>query len=203
MNKADGDLAVPSTVDLSSYKVNKLARYKDLERVSILAGDLCGSSLLNRIFEAYLEKKLGIKLEQWNDARRRWFKSVVKNDFEKRIKPQFTGEEGADHNYPIYAFGFPDNASQGIKNEILQIPAKEIRTEVFDKVVDRIKALVLQQVIATGNVKEVLLAGGFGQNEYLKSQLKAAVGKTVTVRKIKDRSVLQELRNHPQLCPFL
>jgi hydrogenase maturation factor HypF (carbamoyltransferase family) len=189
---------VSSTVDLSSYKVNKLGQYRDLERVSILAGDLCGSSLLNRIFEAYLEKKLGIQLEQWGEARQRWFKSVVKNDFEKRIKPQFTGEEGADYNYRIDAFGFPDNTNQGIKKESLQIPAREIRTEVFDKVISKIKALVLEQVIATGNVKEVLLAGGFGQNEYLKIQLQTAVGNTVIVRKIKDRSVLQKAKKRGQ-----
>lgn len=72
---------------------------------------------------------------------------------------------------------------------MLHIPAREVRVEVFDKVISRIKALVLEQVNATGNVKEVLLAGGFGQNEYLKSEIEKAVGNAITVRKIHNRLV--------------
>lgn len=117
-------------------------------------------------------------------------KAVVDENFEKKIKPEFTGNEGPRHTYPVNAFGFDDNPEFGIRDRVLEIPARDIRVKVFDKVISKIQALVRDQVAATGNVKAVLLAGGFGQNAYLKRQVEKAVGSTVEVRTIEDRYVV-------------
>lgn len=180
------------TVDLSSYRVTNFGEYIDLDRVSTPSGEVCGSSLLNRIFEAYLEKKIGLNYEASEEWQQRWFKSVVNEYFENRIKPTFTGE---DRNYNIDAFGFKDSKDSGIRNNRLSITAKDLRREVFDKVISRITDLVVQKVNDTGNVKDVLLAGGFGENDYLKSRIEIAVGGRIGVRRIENRSVLREPRD--------
>ena len=54
---------------------------------------------------------------------------------------------------------------------------------IFDPVIDDIIALVKGQIGATKRIiKAVLLVGGFGQNLYLKEQLRASLSSSIEVR---------------------
>lgn len=158
-----------------------------LMRVSTISGELYGSSFLNRIFEDYLTKKKELRHIDWtsrNGMRLLW--SAIA-EFESTIKPQFTGNEN-DAFYLTTPFPSRSPSGEGIE---LVIPADDIRVKVFDLVISKICSLVSDQirntVATTGGVKEVLLAGGFGQNAYLKRRLEQEVGEDIKVRKIENR----------------
>ncbi|TGJ83714.1 hypothetical protein E0Z10_g5039 [Xylaria hypoxylon] len=169
------------TVDLSSYQIISKGRFNDLKRVSTISGDLCGSSFLNRLFEAYMVKKFQ-DIDWETSIYQKLLKTMV-NEFD-RIKQQFTGTETEDF---VFIAIMPE-AEDGA----LRVPARELREKVFDPVISKIRALVRDQIKATvkssGKVKEVLLAGGFGENAYLKTQLEKEVGAQVKVRKIVQSS---------------
>lgn len=82
--------------------------------------------------------------------------------------------------------GLSDNSRYGIKNRRLEIPSKDLQEKVFEPVIMEIQKLVQNQISETTaktvKVKAVLLAGGFGQNEYLLRRLQTAVGIDVPVR---------------------
>ncbi|KAG9229232.1 hypothetical protein BJ875DRAFT_489111 [Amylocarpus encephaloides] len=178
------------TVDLSSYHVKSLKPFIDLGCTSIPSGGLYGSSFLNRIFLDYVQKKLRghssvVKSPQ---GYQKWLKMEVNEHFENKIKPLFTGEEEAGYMYHIPAFGFIDSLAHGIQGEELNVPAKDIREKVFDLVTNKIQGLVQDHIAATGEVKAILLAGGFGLNKYLEKQVKKIAGPRIQVDSIENSS---------------
>ena len=54
------------TVDLISYKVSELKPVLKISEAAPGSGHLCGSSFLNRIFQTFLEEKLG-SLFEWDE----------------------------------------------------------------------------------------------------------------------------------------
>lgn len=91
--------------------------------------------------------------------------------FETKIKPKFSGQNREPHFIRIQ--GLMPSKRHGItKKNILELTDEELRVNVFDKVINKILALVRDQISHTeGNVKEIVLAGGFGRNPYLKKEL--------------------------------
>lgn len=111
------------------------------------------------------------------------------DEFEKRIKAEFTGDD--EDTYTIMVHGLSDSRAHGIIGSTLELPGKELRVNVFDEVITKIQGLVRDQIANTsGDVKAILLAGGFGQSAYLKLQLElvpAVVRNRIRVEQIENR----------------
>lgn len=108
--------------------------------------------------------------------------------FEESIKPKFTSDNETRY---IRVQGLPDNVLYGINNRRLEISARDLREKVFKPVIQDIQTLVQKQIEAThrggARVKAVLLAGGFGRNDYLAEKLQETVGTHIRVRKVEER----------------
>jgi len=173
------------TVDLASYEIKSLNPYIQLAGASVPTGGLCGSIFLNRIFSDYLRKRLRGYIDEWKGRDLQWLNTML-DYFEDTIKTEFTGEEADDRKYDRDTFGRRDSPRHGIVGGYLNISAKTIREKVFDPVMTEIQRVVRDHIANTKNVKAVLLAGGFGQNEYLKKCLRNSVPKKINISEIDD-----------------
>lgn len=176
------------TVDLASYSVKSLDPIR-LAGAAKGSGGLCGSSFLNRVFAKYLETKLKGYTGGWDDV---WLRNSV-DYFERQIKPAFTGND--KDCFPIMVHGLRDSLRHGIKGSNLYLHGKELRENVFDKVVMKVQALVRDQIANTKGAKAILMAGGFGQSSYLKHQLERlpdVQANNIMVHKIDHRQVKEK-----------
>ncbi|KAL8743512.1 MAG: hypothetical protein Q9190_004141 [Brigantiaea leucoxantha] len=150
------------TVDLISYKVMALKPVLNIVEAAPGSGSLCGSTFLNRIFQKFLEEKLGDD-ENWD------------NDVLEEVKRSFSGSLGEKHQIPVP--GIQDNPQLGVRRGRMRLTGGQVRT-IFDPVVKQIIDLVKGQILSTKTpVKAILLVGGFGQNAYLRDCIRRAVGK--------------------------
>ncbi|KAF9732889.1 hypothetical protein PMIN06_007483 [Paraphaeosphaeria minitans] len=157
------------TVDLASYTIESLNRdqilHCKLAGAATGSGGLCGSSFLNRIFQSYLEKKLE-DYSGWEPD----FMTEALRAFEDHIKPEFTGDRQDEKFIRIH--GLKESKRHGVAKHILILKTEELRKHVFDEVISKVEGLVRDQINNTRRpVKAVLLAGGFGNNPYLKRRL--------------------------------
>ncbi|OAG11476.1 putative Hsp70 family chaperone [Paraphaeosphaeria sporulosa] len=173
------------TVDLASYTIESLKRdqilHCKLAGAATGSGGLCGSSFLNRIFQAYLEKKLE-DYPAWDSE----FMVEALRAFEDQIKPEFTDEHQEEKVIRIH--GLKESKPHGVAKNILILTTEELRKHVFDEVISKIEGLVRDQINNTRRpVTAVLLAGGFGKNPYLKrrlEQIDAVVRNKIRVQRI-------------------
>ncbi|KAF3760673.1 hypothetical protein M406DRAFT_268094, partial [Cryphonectria parasitica EP155] len=171
------------TVDLISYTITRLKPSLSLDEATAGSGGLCGSSFLDRAFLAWLRGHVQ-GCSQWtqyhtHDAMVKW---------ETETKRNFTGD--TRKKYLIPARGIDDDRNLSIRKGNLEVPGKRVE-EVFEAVISQILTLVQSQVskvqrAGTRSVNAVLLAGGFGRNEYLRRKIQTMVGNSVKVRKMKD-----------------
>jgi hypothetical protein len=167
------------TVDLISYTIAALRPTPRLVEAASGSGELCGSTFLDREFHAWLRRRFA-GFHSWDDAHYEY----AMERWESEIKPNFTGDIGK--LYRIRALGMPDAHHLGIRDGKLEISGRQVK-EIFEEVIGKILSLVNRQIAEAGrksDVKAVLLAGGFGRNEYLKKRIQEAVGNNVTVEKI-------------------
>lgn len=120
---------------------------------------------------------------EWNqnsyeDAMEKW---------EKDTKRNFKGD--TNRTYSLPARGIPDDCRLNIRRGYLEVPGEEVK-RIFDCVIPEILNLVRGQIhkVRQDNkiVKAVLLAGGFGRNEYLKRSIERTVGDSVKVKMIEN-----------------
>jgi len=75
-----------------------------------------------------------------------------------------------------------DDASRNIRRNRFRVPLEDMQKEIFEPVIKDVLDLVREQISMAGSgVAAVLLVGGFGQSEYLKSRVSAAVGASIKV----------------------
>ncbi|KAK7733993.1 hypothetical protein SLS53_007988 [Cytospora paraplurivora] len=165
------------TVDLISYTVTRPAPNPELEEAAAGTGGLCGSSFLDREFHKWLDNhfKGCVKWDAISqaDALEKW---------ESEVKRNFTGDD--NKRYIIPARRIDDDRALGVKNGKLEISGARMR-KIFDPVVSQIVQLVNGQIKAVDkSVNAVLLAGGFGRNEYLRKSIQTAVGDGVKVKRM-------------------
>lgn len=107
--------------------------------------------------------------------------------WETEVKRNFTTT--TDRKYIIRCNGVDDDPALGIKGRKLTISPARMK-KIFAPVIEQILKLVDDQIqkVKEGDrqVNTILLAGGFGKNEYLKERIQAAVGKTVRVKRMPD-----------------
>jgi tRNA A37 threonylcarbamoyltransferase TsaD len=147
------------------------------------SGGLCGASFLNRIFANFLDEKFR-DYPAFDES----LKKHALKQFEDNIKKMYVG--ASDKSYKIAVRGLPNNSRLRIASERLEITAQELK-DIFEPVMTEIVKLVKAQIRATQRkVKAVLLAGGFGESEYLRLRLKDALrNRKVDVLQIEHRYV--------------
>ncbi|PWW76339.1 actin-like ATPase domain-containing protein [Tuber magnatum] len=177
------------TVDVISYTITK--KSPKLEVVECVAGTgaVCGSTVLNKRFEELVRDRIGDKFDKMKYEGRLY---MVK-EFNDSLKRNFNDSEDEDiFTCPIP--GVADDSAARIEDGMFVIDRDEMR-EIFDPVVKEIVQLVQQQVKEvektkvnpsleevwipsrghfsrqTRQVKALVLVGGFGESEYLRSQL--------------------------------
>ncbi|KAF3932409.1 hypothetical protein ABW19_dt0208537 [Dactylella cylindrospora] len=160
------------TVDLVSLRIRKLTPHLEVEQSSIPSGGKCGGVFLNRIFEKRIEEKLsaeGVRLT--NEAR-----SAMMRHFEDYTKKEFQGDDDDDESLYFTVPTLQDNRKLRISGGRMAITVGELR-DIFDEVIIEVVTLVEGQIdgIKGGSdqkgVKAILLVGGFGENDYLRSCL--------------------------------
>lgn len=168
-----------STVDLISYTVARPAPSPELEEATAGTGGLCGSSFLDREFDKWIRDHFQ-GCSKWDknsqaDALEKW---------ETELKRNFTGD--MDKTYIIPARRIDDDKRLGVKSQKLEISGSTMK-RIFDPVIAQILDLVIRQIKAIDRrVNAVLLAGGFGRNEYLRRIIQAAVGDEIKVKKMEN-----------------
>jgi hypothetical protein len=174
------------TVDLVSYTVAALKPVPRIYETTPGSGQLCGSTFLDRIFASHLNEKFR-NYPPWDAD----FQADALTRFETDTKRNFKGGN-LSKKYFFPARGLPNNKNLGIENGKLSISGQEI-SNVFEPVIREIVQLVNAQIEATQKkVKAVLLAGGFGRNDYLLAKLEEAVGNDIGVRKVTNGYVLDQ-----------
>ncbi|RPB13452.1 actin-like ATPase domain-containing protein [Morchella conica CCBAS932] len=162
------------TVDLISYEVTRLEPKLEVKECVIGSGGMCGSTYINRRFEAWVKNRIGVT--QFNNQRPRSRVHMMKH-FEEFLKRKFA-DDPSQLIYHCPVPGIKDDEFAGVEDGFLSISRAEMR-EIFDPVVNDVLKLVQQQVAgveACGRkVSAVLLVGGFGASAYLKVRLKSDV----------------------------
>lgn len=160
------------TVDLISYTVEEIKPVVKISEAAPGSGAACGSTFLNRIFRKYLENTLSD-----NDG---WDEDTMEgalDRFETIAKRKFNGDQD-DIVIPVP--GLTNDRNKGVLRGKFTMSASTLRG-IFEPIVTTISALVMSQIKATGDVKAVLLVGGFGQSPYLRESIRKVVGANIQV----------------------
>ncbi|KAI0380714.1 hypothetical protein F5Y04DRAFT_289384 [Hypomontagnella monticulosa] len=198
------------TVDLVSYTVTSLDPPR-VEEAASGSGGMCGSSFLNRIFAKHLQDKFR-GYNEWDDD----FQDEALKEFEV-FKQRFLGTE----DFVFRVRSLRDNHTKGIKKGFLRIKGADIAEKIFKPVTKMVQDLVRKQVDRTTKkiektgrtVKRVLLAGGFGQSDYLRRMIemelrpdgirvqKVENSNTAIVRGALSRGLVKEIPRLPIFIP--
>ncbi len=160
------------TVDLISYTVEELKPLVKISEAAAGSGAACGSTFLNRIFRKYLENNFSE-----NDG---WDEDTLEealDRFETIAKRKFNGDQ---EDIVIPVPGLTNDRSKGIMRGKLTMSASTLRG-IFEPIVTTITAMVMAQIRLSGDVKAVLLVGGFGQSPYLRESIRKVVGPSIPV----------------------
>ncbi|KAJ5949847.1 hypothetical protein N7454_001431 [Penicillium verhagenii] len=172
------------TVDLITYKITQLNPLRMEEVVEgtgnglsqtsrdgtlTLAGDTCGSVILDGLFEEFLKQTIG---ENEYNALDKSAKRIAMQKWQNDIKPLYCGPVDDDgFDYVGDAIPIP-----GIKDGILHIESDDVQ-KIFDPVVAKIEALVSAQEDGIQNAgltaKAIVLVGGLGASAYLYKRLES------------------------------
>ncbi|KAH6671163.1 hypothetical protein B0J14DRAFT_595465 [Halenospora varia] len=163
------------TVDLISYTVVKLDPVLEVKEAAPGTGGLCGSTYLNRRFQEYLEVRLG----QQNG----WDEDALKeamDHFDQMVKIQYTSTV-KDQTWKVPVTGLATNEALSVKKGKLILKSADVK-EILEPVIAQVVKLVLEQIRTTsGEVKAVLLVGGFGMSMYLRERIKEEVSNKIEV----------------------
>ncbi|OBT67817.1 hypothetical protein VE03_02422 [Pseudogymnoascus sp. 23342-1-I1] len=159
------------TVDLISYTITALHPILQVKEAAGGTGDLCGSTFLNRRFGDYLTRKLGGEAGWDNEIL-----AEAMDKFDTVIKKQYAPQIDGDDGYTILVPGLGNNPKLGILRGRYTIKPADMKA-IFEPVIKKVIDLVNGQISASERkIRAVLLVGGFGQNNYLKERLRAALG---------------------------
>ncbi|PWW76350.1 actin-like ATPase domain-containing protein [Tuber magnatum] len=170
------------TVDVISYTIARKSPKLEVAECVGGTGAVCGSTVLNERFEELVRDRIGLpRFDKMKHEARLY---MVK-EFNDSLKRNFTDSEDEDiFTCPIP--GATDDSTAGIEDGMFVIYRDEMR-KIFDPVVQEIVQLVQQQVkevekTKTCQVKALVLVGGFGESEYLRSRLQNQI-RTIDGRK--------------------
>ncbi|KAJ5931069.1 hypothetical protein N7466_006562 [Penicillium verhagenii] len=156
------------TVDLITYKITQMNPLR-MEEVVEGTGEICGSVMLDELFEQYVKRTIGeTEYNGLNESSKRIAMQKWQND----IKPLYSGPVDDDgFTYTGDAIPIP-----GIKDGILHMESEDVQ-KIFDPVVAKIEALIRAQNVSVQNAglsaKAIVLVGGLGASAYLYNRLKS------------------------------
>jgi Hsp70 protein len=161
------------TVDLISYTIEELKPTLRIREAAPGNGAACGSTFLNRMFRKYLEDNFG-NMDSWDEDTL----DGALERFETVAKRKFNGEQ---NDIAIPVPGLANDRNKGILRGKLTLPSSTLR-KIFKPVIASIVGLVMAQIKLTGgDVKSVLLVGGFGQSPYLRESIREVIGSNIQV----------------------
>ncbi|KAK2875390.1 hypothetical protein FQN49_001639 [Arthroderma sp. PD_2] len=152
------------TVDITTYRILKTSPILSFEELCTGAGAKCGSTTIDRKFYELMQERFGAAF-RCLPLKTKGPGSNFMEAFEQ-IKQDFGYSEKGTGNYELpldISLSDPD-------------PNNDVRT-LFDPVVDKIKALIQSQITIVNRdggekgIKTIILAGGFGDSEYLRKAL--------------------------------
>lgn len=162
------------TVDLITFTITQLSPKLSLRESAPGTGKLCGSTFLNRRFEAFLRGLLESDDGWESDTLER-----AMEQFDSLVKCRFTGGENETFTVPVP--GIQDNRSLNVRRGHLSLSGKDL-LGIFLPVFQDVGNLVEQQIHdSKDNVSAVFLVGGFGQNTYLREYLQGRVPSTIKI----------------------
>ncbi|KAI0865907.1 actin-like ATPase domain-containing protein [Xylaria cubensis] len=168
------------TVDLISYTVASLTPTR-LEESAAGSGGLCGSTFLDRRFDDWIRTEFA-SFDKWDAD---GYHKLALTKWESDFKQNFDGDR--KKRFFVHAFGIPATVNPGIRASMFEISYPNM-IDLFAPIISKILDLVNLQITETKKngkmVKAVLLAGGFGRNEYLKKCIQEAVGNTIKVERM-------------------
>ena len=159
------------TVDLISYSIIT-PKPVTVREAAPGSGSACGSTFVNRIFHRTIRE-----IVQGNTGFDEDTLEEALSRFETSIKRNF---DGSSDDIQIPVPGLVNDPSKRIARGKLMISATLMR-QIFDPVISTIITLIQAQIKVTGNVKAVLLVGGFGQNPYLRNSVQKVVDRKIDV----------------------
>ncbi|KAH6662561.1 hypothetical protein B0J14DRAFT_707549 [Halenospora varia] len=164
------------TVDLVAYEIQSLNPF-ELKALTAPSGGICGSLMLNNLFEEEIRKTVGddafLKLKKTDG-----YRSGVK-DFDRAIKLAFRGKNDPDKFISFPMANLKDNKALGLVSNSMTLSGTTM-FRIFDPIIREIDKLVSEQVtkvrmerLQLGNssraaIKAIFLVGGFGSSAYLK-----------------------------------
>ncbi|KAI0521987.1 hypothetical protein F5B22DRAFT_512862 [Xylaria bambusicola] len=165
------------TVDLITYMVTNASPIMMEEAVEG-EGGLCGGIFVDQAFEIKCKKCLG---RRWDRLSKNDINDVMREDWERGVKPQFTPSSNRDYPIRVPAGAFPDGKTSDdkcdpiIKNARMMFTKKHIE-EIFsgpfgdiDKLCDdQIQSAKTKNMSVTG----IIMVGGFGSSPYLYEHLR-------------------------------
>ncbi|KAI0904023.1 hypothetical protein F4823DRAFT_616447 [Ustulina deusta] len=165
------------TVDLITYKVSSANPIRMEEAVEGQGG-LCGGIFVDQAFEVKCKKCLG---RRWDRLSKNDINDVMREDWERGVKPQFTPSLDRDYPIRVPAGAFPDGKTSDtkcdpiIKNARMMFSRGHIE-DIFSSVFKDIDQLVDDQIQSAKtkdvSVTGIILVGGFGSSPYLYEHLR-------------------------------
>jgi molecular chaperone DnaK (HSP70) len=179
------------TVDLSLHEVTAAASsssssYRLKELVPCTA-ELAGASFVDTAFTAYLLQKTGLSQQQWQDWKSRnqiRSQRLMTNEWET-VKRAFGSSRMQDIEIELpqnLISVLPEQFQEQLEaNEnMLRIPADDVRRELFDPCIAKIISGAQKMLAVVGSADYILLAGGFSESPYLRSELERALKNRAT-----------------------
>ncbi|KAH8677908.1 hypothetical protein BX600DRAFT_139920 [Xylariales sp. PMI_506] len=164
------------TVDLISYTITKLRPILEVKEAAAGSGALCGSTFLNRRFEAFLRARIG-KLVGFDEE----IVADAMERFEEQTKRHFTMAALPNDTFQIPVPGLGNNKSLGIQRGRMFLKAQELQ-QIFEPVVLQIIDLVKGQIASSEvPIRAVLMVGGFGSSTYLRERLRNALDRNIEI----------------------
>ncbi|KAI1204683.1 uncharacterized protein F4807DRAFT_454509 [Annulohypoxylon truncatum] len=174
------------TVDLITYKISNTKPIAMEEAVEG-EGGLCGGIFVDQAFEVKCKKCVGRK---WDRLSKNDINDVLREDWERGVKPQFTPSLNRDYPIRVPACAFPDGKTSDtkcdpiIKNARMMFTTEHIEN-IFSGVFKDVDNLVDNQIKKARNkglsITSVILVGGFGASPYLYEHLRDKYRKVLNI----------------------
>ncbi|KAL1921667.1 uncharacterized protein VTP21DRAFT_10309 [Calcarisporiella thermophila] len=153
------------TVDLIVFQIDDTPNGRRLRECTKGHGRSCGSVFIDRRMRALLKKRL--RNYQLDETRKNALEATM-DSFVDLVKPHFDGTEDQFLQLPAALnLGEINNESIGLEGGMLRLSAQELKTEVFDPVIQEVLGLIEDQLHKAGHLQAIFLVGGFGNSSYL------------------------------------
>ncbi|KAL0078393.1 hypothetical protein J3Q64DRAFT_1683302 [Phycomyces blakesleeanus] len=156
------------TVDLATFEKDHSVGENGIKELTMGTGSSCGSAFLETRFED-LVKEHTLKYPGYNKI----ILAFVMEYFATSLKRRF-GDRDKEDTYMIDHINKEYNNGHEDDSDYKEFSLDEIRTIVFDPIVDKILGMIEKQFEQLGgrSLDVMFITGGFGQSPYLQKRIK-------------------------------